>query len=336
MKPKFKRGFKKKTINETIEILKKSIKKKINTPNKIFVNLLKQFNSISEPTHELDWLAQYNEQGQTCIDFLQSCPIDEKQELFIYYIQIDEFKETKLDFNKLIEYSRLFFDQKSIKIMPFKIEIEKKVLKTNEKYILNASYGNECISLEHRSDLSTNHSQIKATSIFRLLKKIKPKDAYCLIAFTEFDLFLDESDLFVAGLCDGRSRVGAFSCFRYNPIMKYSEEYWYKLKRIKLKKSEQNLLLTRSCKLLAHETCHLLGIDHCIFMDCCMNGSGHLEEDFRQSMFLCPIDLKKLTLIFNFNLINRYEKMKSFFEIISANKEVKWLDNAIKLIKKNS
>jgi archaemetzincin len=108
------------------------------------------------------------------------------------------------------------------------------------------------------------------------------------------------------------------------------------LKRIKLKKSEQNLLITRSCKLLVHETCHLLGIDHCIFMDCCMNGSGHLEEDFRQSMFLCPIDLKKLTLIFNFNLINRYEKMKSFFELISANNEVKWLDNAIKLIKKNS
>ena len=37
MKPKFKRGFKKKTINETIEILNKSIKKKINTPNKIFI-----------------------------------------------------------------------------------------------------------------------------------------------------------------------------------------------------------------------------------------------------------------------------------------------------------
>lgn len=38
--------------------------------------------------------------------------------------------------------------------------------------------------------------------------------------------------------------------------------------------------LQRSCKLLVHEIAHLLGVDHCIWFSCCMNGSGHLSEDF--------------------------------------------------------
>ena len=29
-----------------------------------------------------------------------------------------------------------------------------------------------------------------------------------------------------------------------------------------------------------HEIAHLLGVDHCIWYSCCMNGSGHLSEDF--------------------------------------------------------
>ena len=27
---------------------------------------------------------------------------------------------------------------------------------------------------------------------------------------------------------------------------------------------------------------HLLGFEHCVFFRCCMNGSGHLAEDFAQ------------------------------------------------------
>ncbi len=71
--------------------------------------------------------------------------------------------------------------------------------------------------------------------------------------------------------------------------------------------------LSRACKLLVHETMHLLGVGHCTYMDCCMNGSGHLQEDFRQSMFLCPIDLKKMLALFEFDLLERYEKLRAFY-----------------------
>ena len=30
-----------------------------------------------------------------------------------------------------------------------------------------------------------------------------------------------------------------------------------------------------------HELLHLLGLDHCIYFACLMNGSGSLEEDHR-------------------------------------------------------
>eukprot|EP00118_Oscarella_pearsei_P004823 m.21161 g.21161 ORF g.21161 m.21161 type:complete len:75 (+) comp28147_c0_seq1:1433-1657(+) len=50
-------------------------------------------------------------------------------------------------------------------------------------------------------------------------------------------------------------------------------------------KERKRLILQRSCKLLVHELSHLLGVDHCVFYDCCMNGSGHLEEDFSGSIY---------------------------------------------------
>lgn len=90
-----------------------------------------------------------------------------------------------------------------------------------------------------------------------------------------------------------------------------------------------SILLVRSCKLLVHETCHLLGMEHCIYLNCCMNGSGHLEEDFEQSMFLCPIDLKKLALIVDFDLVERYKQMREFFDKHNAPKESEWLTNVI-------
>ena len=42
--------------------------------------------------------------------------------------------------------------------------------------------------------------------------------------------------------------------------------------------AERNLLLYRCLKVFAHETCHILGMKHCVYYKCLMNGSNHLEE----------------------------------------------------------
>lgn len=66
-----------------------------------------------------------------------------------------------------------------------------------------------------------------------------------------------------------------------------------------------------------------------------MNGSGHLQEDFRQSMFLCPVDLKKLSALFEFDILDRYEKLMEFYIKYNFSSEVKALEKMIAQIKPN-
>lgn len=306
--------------------------RKINkAKNATFENLLKHFEKLPKPVDELDWLAQFNESGQDCAAFENNSPIPSNKFIghkkYIYYVEIGDFKETNLNFADLIEYSKCFFGENVIRVLENKIQI-----KFEEKELI-ASYGSKEKRLEFRYDKKSNRFQILAQSFHKLLKELKPKDSCGLIGFTEYDLYAEESDLFVAGLCNGRLGVGVFSCIRYEPRLKYSEEDWFKIKIVKGKRnnlqSNYTTLLTRSCKLLTHETCHLLGFGHCIYMNCSMNGSGHLEEDFRQTIFLCPVDLKKLMIVLDFNITERYSKMKKFFDNHQALEESKWIQKVL-------
>lgn len=306
--------------------------------NKQFEMLLAHFDSIPMPKTSSDWLVQFNEQGQTCAQYLRNCPVARGQlgtRQFIYFVQIGDFDETQLDFESLYDYGRCFFNAQVIKKISPKIEI-----KLTDEGDLVASYEERRSKLKHRRHASSRRVQILAQSLHKFLASIKPADALCVVGFCEFDLYAEESDLFVAGLCDGGLGVGAFSCFRYDPRLRFCDENWYDSRIIRrsnrpLATSEQqhadlaSILLVRSCKLLVHETCHLLGMEHCIYLNCCMNGSGHLEEDFEQSMFLCPIDLKKLAFIVDFDLVGRYKRMKQFFDKHNAVAESQWLAGVI-------
>jgi archaemetzincin len=323
-----------------------------------FEKLLKHFDELPKPKSESDWLVQFHELGQTCEQFLRTCPNSAQRmnlgrKRFIYYVQIGEFSQTNLPYDSLIEYSECFFGSNGvIRRMDERIDIRmvRKPTATGgggTVMEIHASYGNLTRKLKYRCE--NRRVQILAQSLHKFLYAIKPQDACCLVGFCEYDLYAEESDLFVAGLCDGDLRVGAFSCFRYHPRLKYCDENWFDARLVKSSSRNQqsqpssssavtsadsesnndSLLLVRSCKLLVHETCHLLGMEHCIYLNCCMNGSGHLEEDFGQSMFLCPIDLKKLWLIVNFDLIKRYKAMREFFDKNDAKSESQWLSKVI-------
>jgi archaemetzincin len=299
---------------------------------KIFESLLGHFAKLPKPTDELDWLAQFNERPQSCDQFLTNTPVSTSEighTRFIYYIQIGEFESNSIEFQDLIDYSRCFFNKNSVRFMPIKVDIHIDK-STSRMFKLTAVCGDLSASLKFRHDSKSGHVQILAQSMHTFLNRLKKPDTYCLIGFTGFDLYTDETDLFIAGLCEPYKRVGVFSFFRYNPRLKFSEETWHDVKSQKLSlTSDKSVLLARSCKLLVHETCHLLGFEHCVYMDCCMNGSGHLAEDFRQSMFLCPIDLKKLAHIIEFDMKERYERMRTFFEKHLLESETKWLNNVI-------
>lgn len=53
-------------------------------------------------------------------------------------------------------------------------------------------------------------------------------------------------------------------------------------------------LLRRAMKVSAHELIHTFGVHHCIYYECLMNGSNHLDETDARPVELCPVDLRKM------------------------------------------
>ncbi|KAH0365383.1 hypothetical protein KCU65_g6096, partial [Aureobasidium melanogenum] len=58
--------------------------------------------------------------------------------------------------------------------------------------------------------------------------------------------------------------------------------------------SPTSLWLERVCRTASHELGHCLGMDHCMYYACIMQGRNSIPEDLRQPPYLCPIDNAKL------------------------------------------
>jgi len=166
--------------------------------------------------------------------------------------------------------------------------------------------------------------QLLTTDLQKVLLAHLPDDAYCLIGLTMYDLYPQESWNFVFGEASPEERVGVFSFARYSPSFGTSKT------DIALSKEEISLLFYRSLQVMVHEILHMFGIYHCLYFDCVMNGSNCLEESDEQSLFLCPIDQRKLAYVLNFSVTDRYYALQTFFKKYQAlgysfEKEVKWV-----------
>ena len=61
--------------------------------------------------------------------------------------------------------------------------------------------------------------------------------------------------------------------------------------------------------------------------------AGHLDEDFRQPMYLCPVDLRKLQTLCGFNVIDRYQGLCRFFRKHGMDEEADWMRRRVEFIK---
>ena len=57
---------------------------------------------------------------------------------------------------------------------------------------------------------------------------------------------------------------------------------------------EEQILTYRCLKTACHEICHVLGMTHCPYFECLMNGSNLVPEADKKPFALCPICLRKL------------------------------------------
>ncbi|KAL7931931.1 hypothetical protein V8C35DRAFT_105327 [Trichoderma chlorosporum] len=65
--------------------------------------------------------------------------------------------------------------------------------------------------------------------------------------------------------------------------------------------------LARTAVTMAHELCHCLGLDHCAYFACAMQGCGSVAEAQRQPPYLCPVCLEKLCAAMGEGVVDGWE-----------------------------
>ena len=83
---------------------------------------------------------------------------------------------------------------------------------------------------------------------------------------------------------------------------------------------------------MCHEIGHMYGIRHCVFFECLMNGSNHLQEADKRPSFLCPVCLNKLYYVMKFDIEERYRKMAEFWRSHGLMEEVGWLERRLTIV----
>ena len=209
------------------------------------------FKPIPRCTSIDDWLAQYNEEGQTYEEYLFQTPWLSRRKLSnikqpfnssgrnlpekypngkIYILPLGDFdSDASPQFDALIEFSRLFFCLPVMKLPAVKLEFAGR----EAYWVIENTIYNHTIRLSSRFDTNSRRRQLKVQDILLTLRSYLPDDGLCLIALTMSDLYETKPDLFVAGMAAGRHRVAVFSLLRYDPNLTFSQEFWHELKYTK-------------------------------------------------------------------------------------------------------
>jgi len=159
-------------------------------------------------------------------------------------------------------------------------------------------------------------TQLLTTDILDWMRKGLKSDTYCALAVTTTDLYPDPGWNFVFGQARLYQRVGVFSFARHDPA--------FFTPRARSQPPPKALILERSLGTLAHEICHMFGMDHCVFYNCLVAGSNHQEESDRHPLHLCPVCLRKLHRGAGMTVVPRYQALASFYQQAGLAEEADW------------
>jgi len=264
----------------------------------------RDFQPIRAPGPD-DWLANHPELGQTYGQFVHSQPNRPEALRRVLYLQplgtFDDPDSPKLE--DLRRFAAAFFMLDARLLPP---------LALGDKEITT------------RRNPWSGNSQMLTTDILRLLQRRLPKDAFALVGITMTDLYPEPSWNFVFGQASLQERVGVYSFARYSLRFQGASPA-----------GAQKLVLRRSLKVLAHETGHMYGLQHCIWYECLMNGSNHLQEADARPLHLCPVDLRKLQWSIGFDVVERYRGLRDFYRQAGFEDEAAWLDRRIRFLESN-
>lgn len=292
------------------------------------------FSRVDSPERG-DWLDEHCERGQTFTSFtrmaMRQAPHGHVRVIELVPVGPFDSLERSPDLETLRRYTSTFFGLEA---------------RIGDPLPLSA------VSEEAREG-DDGQLQITAGEVQTALLARRPKrDVLCRVAVTMVDLYTikdGEAWNFVFGQARLMDGVGVFSFARYDPAG-YPLMFDGRASDLILDRSlmsgngdeqpltdaQRSLMLYRSCKVLTHETGHIFGIRHCTFHECLMCGCNHLQEFDRRTLALCPVDLRKLAHAIGFDVVERYEQLRVFYEEAGWRENVEWIDRRLSAISSSS
>ncbi|MCA9719161.1 MAG: hypothetical protein KC468_31120, partial [Myxococcales bacterium] len=238
-----------------------------------------------------DWLAEHHERGQSFERFQRSSPNQPDNARQTIYVQpLGATEGAPLD--ALTRFTADYF-QLPVKTLP--------------------TLSLEALRVTERDNDGVR--QLLAPELLTRLAERLPDDAYCLIGVTMTDLYPDPEWNFVFGYASLSERVGVHSLARYDPAF-YGRDVSAPVR--------DALVLERGAKVMAHELGHMFGMQHCVYYDCVMNGSNHLDESDDKPMHLCPLCLRKLQASVGFDPGARYQRLGARYEALGLSRDAEW------------
>ena len=228
-----------------------------------------------------DWLAKYDEPGQTYREYVDGRPVRPDKTRGVIYIQpLGEFDTTQRKIVALTaEFMGLYFG------LP---------VKTHDDLALSV-----IPAKARRKHPSWGMDQVLSTYVLDdVLRPRLPKDACAYIAFTASDLWPGEGWNFVFGQASLTERVGVWSIYR-NGDPKASDDAF-------------RLCLLRTLKTATHETGHMFSMQHCTLYECNFCGSNNREESDRRPLEACPHCLAKICYATGVDPAKRFAGLVAF------------------------
>jgi predicted Zn-dependent protease len=285
---------------------------------------------LPPPADSSSWLAQVNEPGQTFQEYVQFVTLrsgkfkpnsnPEKADLYVLPLSEEEvcWPESGPALDGILEYVSAFFCRNVIQLDFVRLlpaEGEGRGSTKKKKAVIWRTATHECAITGRLSTARVPASARRRfqTHVDGLLTEISAvqedgayngqpiNNAFAVIGVTTSDLYSDDSDLFIAGMAAGGSKVAVLSLARYHPHLKMCPFHWddfsyqtqasaysyYEDQKKRpttgatlapnfsaLSAKSQTEFIRRAGKLIVHEICHVYGLDHCVFYHCLMNGTG--------------------------------------------------------------
>lgn len=233
------------------------------------------------PPQSGDWLQAHAETPQNYKQFVASRPVRTTKERRVIWVQpLGDFNAEQ---RKIVELSAEFLG------IYYQLPVQT-AKEWPESVVPDKA---------RRDNPLQGHPQIQSIYIlYDLLKPRVPQDAAALIAFTTTDLWPGEGWNFVFGQASLQDRVGVWSLYRFGDPSANEEVF--------------RMVLRRTLKTAAHETGHMFSLPHCVYFECCMNGSNNLPEADRQPLAVCPQCLAKLCYATGADPKERFRKLIDF------------------------